>query len=118
MSIVARSLRAAARTRATAAGSKLAEASSRQGRRTFSAAAAGHSDEDLARDVATWRRVTAFAAVFCAGFAVYTLYGASAHHSHKDKPAYEYLHVRNKEFPWGPCGLFELDCKRSLKEQQ
>eukprot|EP00244_Chara_vulgaris_P000988 TRINITY_DN115_c0_g1_i3.p1 TRINITY_DN115_c0_g1~~TRINITY_DN115_c0_g1_i3.p1 ORF type:complete len:117 (-),score=4.11 TRINITY_DN115_c0_g1_i3:443-793(-) len=116
MSIVARTLRAAARTQ-SAAGSRLAGVSSRQGKRTFSAAA-GHSDEDLARDVATWRRVTAVAAVFCAGFSVYTLYGMSSHHSHKENPAYDYLHVRTKEFPWGPCGLFELDCKQKLKEQQ
>ena len=40
-----------------------------------------------------------------AGMAVYDL---SHTHAHKNTvPGLPYLHIRNKEFPWGPDGLFE-----------
>ncbi|CAI7793024.1 unnamed protein product [Closterium sp. NIES-53] len=57
-----------------------------------------------------WRNVTAVAIVGCFALGVYNFAGA-AHHAKHERPAYPYLHIRNKEFPWGPCGLFEWDCK-------
>lgn len=36
---------------------------------------------------------------------IYTL--AKMQHSHAEKPDFKYFRIRNKQFPWGPNGLFE-----------
>jgi cytochrome c oxidase subunit 6a len=43
--------------------------------------------------------------VVFAGKAVYDLSQSHDHGSHE--PEYPYLRIRNKDFPWGPDGLFE-----------
>lgn len=42
---------------------------------------------------------------FFAAKAAYDLSHAHAHNT--EAPAYPYLHIRSKEFPWGDDGLFE-----------
>ncbi|GAA0174953.1 oxidase [Lithospermum erythrorhizon] len=71
-------------------------------KRTFSSSA-GH---DEAREAAKWEKITYAGIVSCTILAVVNL---SKGHPHFDEqPAYPYLHIRNKEFPWGPDGLFEV----------
>ena len=37
-------------------------------------------------------------------------YDLSHAHPHVQKnPGYPYLHIRTKDFPWGPKGLFETE---------
>ncbi|KMZ64999.1 Cytochrome c oxidase [Zostera marina] len=70
-------------------------------KRGFSSAA--HDD---AYETAKWEKITYLGMVGCFLLGAYTL---SKPHPHYDEPpAYSYLHVRNKEFPWGPNGLFEV----------
>ncbi|KAB2626653.1 cytochrome c oxidase subunit 6a [Pyrus ussuriensis x Pyrus communis] len=70
-------------------------------RRSFSSSA-GHDD---ARETAKWEKITYLGIASCTILAFVNL---SKPHPHYDAPpAYPYLHIRNKEFPWGPDGLFE-----------
>ncbi|CAA7404285.1 unnamed protein product [Spirodela intermedia] len=70
------------------------------GKRRFSA-----SSHDDAHETAKWEKITYAGIVSCTILAIYSL---SKGHAHFDEPPpYPYLHIRNKEFPWGPDGLFE-----------
>uniref|UniRef100_A0A0D9VZJ1 Cytochrome c oxidase subunit n=1 Tax=Leersia perrieri TaxID=77586 RepID=A0A0D9VZJ1_9ORYZ len=63
------------------------------------------SAHDDAHETAKWEKITYAGIVTCTLLAAYNL---SKGHPHFDEPpAYPYLHIRNKEFPWGPDGLFE-----------
>eukprot|EP00249_Psilotum_nudum_P000326 c11453_g1_i1 orf=105-449(+) len=53
-----------------------------------------------------WRNITIAGYTACGLLTIYNFVGNS-HHEHHERPAYPYLHIRNKEFPWGPDGLFE-----------
>ncbi|KAG5029005.1 Cytochrome c oxidase subunit 6a, mitochondrial [Glycine soja] len=66
-------------------------------------ASSGHHDD--AYETAKWEKITYLGIVSCTGLAVYNL--SKGHPHFKEPPAYPYLHIRNKEFPWGPDGLFE-----------
>nr|GFA66744.1 cytochrome c oxidase subunit 6A, mitochondrial [Tanacetum cinerariifolium]GFA66752.1 cytochrome c oxidase subunit 6A, mitochondrial [Tanacetum cinerariifolium]GFA70480.1 cytochrome c oxidase subunit 6A, mitochondrial [Tanacetum cinerariifolium] len=71
--------------------------------RSFSS---GASVEEEAREASKWEKITYVGIVACSVLAVVNL---SKGHPHFDEPpAYPYLHIRNKEFPWGPDGLFEV----------
>ncbi|XP_010531320.1 PREDICTED: cytochrome c oxidase subunit 6a, mitochondrial-like [Tarenaya hassleriana] len=71
-------------------------------RRNFSSK--GHHDD--AYESAKWEKITYLGIASCTALALYNL---SKGHPHYDEPpAYPYLHMRNKEFPWGPDGLFEV----------
>ncbi|MQM10447.1 hypothetical protein Taro_043343 [Colocasia esculenta] len=70
------------------------------GKRSFSAAA--HDD---AHETAKWEKITYAGIATCTVLAFYNL--SKGHPHHEEPPAYTYLHIRNKEFPWGPDGLFE-----------
>ncbi|KAF3323925.1 hypothetical protein FCM35_KLT11392 [Carex littledalei] len=61
---------------------------------------------DDAHETAKWEKITYVGIVGCTAFAAYCL--SKGHHHSPDPPAYPYLHIRNKEFPWGPNGLFEV----------
>ncbi|XP_004509040.1 cytochrome c oxidase subunit 6a, mitochondrial [Cicer arietinum] len=70
-------------------------------KRNFSSS--GHHDD--AYETAKWEKITYLGIASCTLLACYNL---SKGHPHFDEaPAYPYLHIRNKEFPWGPDGLFE-----------
>jgi hypothetical protein len=43
------------------------------------------------------------------------------HHPHQERTDMDYLHVRNKPFPWVPCtdcDMFDMDCWRRCKEEE
>uniref|UniRef100_J3LT94 Cytochrome c oxidase subunit n=1 Tax=Oryza brachyantha TaxID=4533 RepID=J3LT94_ORYBR len=57
------------------------------------------SAHDDAHETAKWEKITYAGIVTCTLLAAYNL---SKGHPHFDEPpAYPYLHIRNKEFPWG-----------------
>ncbi|CAJ1943081.1 unnamed protein product [Sphenostylis stenocarpa] len=70
-------------------------------KRNFSSA--GHHDD--AYETAKWEKITYLGIVSCTALALYNL--SKGHPHTEEPPAYPYLHIRNKEFPWGPDGLFE-----------
>ncbi|CAN4083086.1 unnamed protein product [Withania somnifera] len=71
-------------------------------KRTFASHASAHEE---AREAAKWEKITYVAIISSTILAVVNL---TKGHSHSEEPpAYPYLHIRNKEFPWGPDGLFE-----------
>ncbi|XP_008790423.3 cytochrome c oxidase subunit 6a, mitochondrial-like, partial [Phoenix dactylifera] len=71
------------------------------GKRSFSSSPL-HDD---AHETAKWEKITYAGIVTCTVLSIYNL--SQDHPHHPEPPAYQYLHVRNKEFPWGPDGLFE-----------
>ncbi|KAJ8567388.1 hypothetical protein K7X08_019596 [Anisodus acutangulus] len=72
-------------------------------KRTFASHSSVHEE---AREAAKWEKITYAGIVGCTILAVINL---SKGHPHSDEPpAYPYMHIRNKEFPWGPDGLFEV----------
>ncbi|XP_072958471.1 cytochrome c oxidase subunit 6a, mitochondrial [Typha angustifolia] len=71
-------------------------------KRNFSASAR-HDD---AYEAAKWEKITYAGIVSCTALAAYNL--SKGHPHHEEPPPYPYLHIRNKEFPWGPDGLFEV----------
>eukprot|EP00002_Diphylleia_rotans_P013868 TRINITY_DN269_c0_g1_i4.p4 TRINITY_DN269_c0_g1~~TRINITY_DN269_c0_g1_i4.p4 ORF type:complete len:103 (-),score=27.81 TRINITY_DN269_c0_g1_i4:461-769(-) len=60
-----------------------------------------------AEEVNTWRKLSFISMPFVIVFGMVKL---SADHSHHGEhpPAYEYLRIRAKPFPWGNDGLFEV----------
>ncbi|KAF8395985.1 hypothetical protein HHK36_017596 [Tetracentron sinense] len=64
-------------------------------KRTFSSSA--HHDD--AYETAKWEKITYAGIVSCTALATYCL--SKGHPHHEEPPAYPYLHIRNKEFPWG-----------------
>ncbi|KAF9622958.1 hypothetical protein IFM89_035673 [Coptis chinensis] len=72
-------------------------------KRGFSSSSSQHDD---AYETAKWEKITYLGIASCTALAVYCL--SKPHPHHEDPPAYPYLHIRNKEFPWGPDGLFEV----------
>ncbi|KAK9949239.1 hypothetical protein M0R45_004772 [Rubus argutus] len=70
-------------------------------KRSFSSSAS-HDD---AYEAAKWEKISYLGIISCTGLGVYIL--SKGHHHYDPPPPYPYLHIRNKEFPWGPDGLFE-----------
>ncbi|XP_052203796.1 cytochrome c oxidase subunit 6a, mitochondrial [Diospyros lotus] len=70
-------------------------------KRTF-ASSAGHDD---AYETAKWEKITYAGIITCSVLGFINL--SKGHHHDEEPPLYPYLHIRNKEFPWGPDGLFE-----------
>ncbi|XP_024393108.1 cytochrome c oxidase subunit 6a, mitochondrial [Physcomitrium patens] len=67
----------------------------------------GHGVDD-AEETFQWRNITIAAVMGCMG-TVFNTFSGEEHHHPEDRPAYSYLRIRNKAFPWGPNGLFESD---------
>ncbi|CAL5326097.1 unnamed protein product [Camellia sinensis] len=58
------------------------------------------SAHDDAHETAKWEKITYAGIVTCSVLAFYIL---SKGHAHYEEPLpYPHLHIRNKEFPWGP----------------
>ncbi|GKU94958.1 hypothetical protein SLEP1_g8379 [Rubroshorea leprosula] len=66
---------------------------------------ASSSHHDDAHETAKWEKITYLGIATCTVLAIYNL--SKGHHHDEEPPPYPYLHIRNKEFPWGPDGLFE-----------
>ncbi|KAF3439118.1 hypothetical protein FNV43_RR17393 [Rhamnella rubrinervis] len=66
---------------------------------------ASSSHHDDAYETAKWEKITYAGIATCTVLAFYNL--SKGHPHHEPPPPYPYLHIRNKEFPWGPDGLFE-----------
>merc|ERR1711925_53693 len=65
-------------------------------KRTF----ASHGHHDEAAEASKWEKITYLGIATCTILAVVNL---SKGHPHQEElPSYPYLHIRNKEFPWGP----------------
>ncbi|KZV21325.1 hypothetical protein F511_32142 [Dorcoceras hygrometricum] len=64
-------------------------------KRPFSASA--HHDE--AAEASKWEKITYAGIITCTTLSIYNL--SKGHHHFEEPPAYPYLHIRNKEFPWG-----------------
>ncbi|KAL2501497.1 Cytochrome [Forsythia ovata] len=71
-------------------------------KRTF----ASHGHHDEAVDASKWKKITYLGIATCTILAVVNL--SKGHPHHEEPPTYPYLHIRNKKFPWGPYGLFEV----------
>ncbi|PKA54227.1 Cytochrome c oxidase subunit 6a, mitochondrial [Apostasia shenzhenica] len=54
---------------------------------------------DDAYETAKWEKITYAGIVTCTIISFYQL--SKDHPHHPEPPAYSYLHIRNKEFPWG-----------------
>uniref|UniRef100_I1PFY0 Uncharacterized protein n=1 Tax=Oryza glaberrima TaxID=4538 RepID=I1PFY0_ORYGL len=68
------------------------------------------SAHDDAHETAKWEKITYAGIVTCTLLAAYNL---SKGHPHFDEPpAYPYLHIRNKEFPWGSYTKLKVACNR------
>ncbi|KAJ4914108.1 Cytochrome c oxidase subunit 6a [Raphanus sativus] len=61
---------------------------------------------DDAFEARKWESITYGGIFSCTLLAAYVL--SKGHLHGDDPPAYPYMHTRNKEFPWGPDGLFEV----------
>ncbi|KAJ4840161.1 hypothetical protein Tsubulata_000254 [Turnera subulata] len=72
-------------------------------KRGFASTSQQHED---AQEAAKWQKITFLGITTCFLLACNVL--SKGHHHHEEPPAYQYLHIRSKEFPWGPDGLFEL----------
>ncbi|GKC33777.1 cytochrome c oxidase subunit 6A, mitochondrial [Tanacetum coccineum] len=71
-------------------------------KRSFSS---GASVEEEAREASKWEKITYLGAASCTILAFVNL---SKGHPHFDEPPpYPYLHIRNKEFPWGDVMWFQ-----------
>ncbi|XP_073115805.1 cytochrome c oxidase subunit 6a, mitochondrial isoform X2 [Elaeis guineensis] len=70
-------------------------------KRSFSASA--HHDD--AYETAKWEKITYAGIVTCTILSIHNL--SKGHRHPPEPPPYPYLRIRNKEFPWGPDGLFE-----------
>ncbi|XP_022775069.1 cytochrome c oxidase subunit 6a, mitochondrial-like isoform X2 [Durio zibethinus] len=57
-------------------------------------------------ETAKWEKITYLGIATCTVLAIYNL--SKGHPHHEEPPPYPYLHIRSKEFPWGPDGLFEV----------
>ncbi|KAL1060499.1 hypothetical protein V6Z11_1Z094000 [Gossypium hirsutum] len=60
---------------------------------------ASSSHHDDAYETAKWEKITYLGVATCTVLAIYNL--SKGHPHHEEPPAYPYLHIRNKEFPWG-----------------
>ncbi|KAK4393514.1 Cytochrome c oxidase subunita, mitochondrial [Sesamum angolense] len=88
--------------RSALSGGASAPRVSQASRRSFSSSS--HHDE--AAEAGKWEKITYLGIATCSILAIYNL--SKGHPHHEEPPAYPYLHIRNKEFPWGPDGLFEV----------
>ncbi|ONK76112.1 uncharacterized protein A4U43_C03F24030 [Asparagus officinalis] len=59
-------------------------------------------------ETAKWEKITYAGIVTCTILSIYNL--SKGHPHHEDPPAYPYLHIRNKEFPWGDMAFDYLKC--------
>ncbi|WOL05097.1 cytochrome c oxidase subunit 6a, mitochondrial-like [Canna indica] len=71
--------------------------------RSFSTASAARYDES--HEAEKWEKITIAGIITCVLLSIYNL--RKGHHEYPEPPPCPYLHIKNKEFPWGPEPLFE-----------
>ncbi|XP_042493242.1 cytochrome c oxidase subunit 6a, mitochondrial-like [Macadamia integrifolia] len=83
------------------------QASLRRGARTASSkrSFASSAQHDDAYEAEKWEKITYVGVAVCTILAIYNL--SKRHPHYEEPPPYPYLHIRNKEFPWGDHSLFE-----------
>ncbi|CAL8462790.1 g2323 [Coccomyxa elongata] len=72
------------------------------------------SHEEEVKQMGFWKNVTFAAIPLCIGVAIWDLSHAHAHDH--EQIQYPYMHIRSKDFPWGPCSLFDTHCWEEQKE--
>lgn len=74
-------------------------------KRAFSAESESAAQHEDLEEAVKWRNITVVGYVVCTALGVYNFTGK--HEEEEERKEYSYLRIRNKEFPWGPDGLFE-----------
>merc|ERR1712216_926707 len=97
------------------AGLRRGATSLKTGRTTSVRNMSGGSYEEEMANTAMWRNVTFVGLPCIVGLTAY-IFSQSHHHGH-EQPAYSYLQIRNKEFPWGKDNLFDLLSGNVKKEE-
>eukprot|EP00275_Glaucocystis_incrassata_P000455 EC119309.1.p1 GENE.EC119309.1~~EC119309.1.p1 ORF type:complete len:115 (+),score=8.20 EC119309.1:89-433(+) len=64
------------------------------------------------KELSTWKKASFLTSIPIIGSIIW---GFSGEHEH-GHDTMAYAHHRAKQFPWGPCDLFDLKCKKALKE--
>eukprot|EP00884_Botryococcus_braunii_P006309 jgi/Botrbrau1/1567/Bobra.0107s0054.1 len=73
----------------------------------------GLSQAEEEKQMKLWRTISILAVPACGVFALQSF--SKPHEHHHESAAYPYLHIRAKEFPWGECALFDMDCWKEAK---
>ncbi|KAJ8451767.1 hypothetical protein Cgig2_007250 [Carnegiea gigantea] len=67
-------------------------------------ASSSHQDAAYeAKEASKWEKITYVGIATCTVLSIYNL--SKGHHHDEEPPPYPYLHIRNKEFPWGSVDL-------------
>ena len=77
----------------------------------------GHDEAQAAKDMELMKKATA-GGVMLVGVLCVVNVGIHMSHEHgHEQPAYPYLKIYNKPFPWkeNKCNLFDLDCKAKFR---
>ncbi|KAG1711602.1 hypothetical protein DVH05_008850 [Phytophthora capsici] len=96
-------------------GSRVMTQSLRAGARNMSSATEQEAKEQMHRWTTISKGMIGLTSVF-------TVYAISDHLSHEhhdeEKPAYPYLKMRTKPFPWpeSDCDLLDSECRRKARE--
>jgi len=69
----------------------------------------------LAANTNMWRNVTFVGLPCIVGLTAYIF--SQAHHHGSEQPAYSYLQIRNKDFPWGKANLFDVLSGKAKSEE-
>lgn len=89
--------------------------STKQGMRKFSQ---DINAPEFAQAVALWTKISYGSIALVGVVGTVVMYGQIfGEHHHHHPPAYTYLKIRTKPFPWAEsdCGLFEFECKRMAR---
>ncbi|KAF5206452.1 Cytochrome c oxidase subunit 6a protein [Thalictrum thalictroides] len=76
---------------------------------------ASSSHHDDAYETAKWEKITYLGIAACSAFAIYAL---SKRPHFDEPPAYSYMHIRNKEFPWEALKGWHFAQHRLLLEDE
>ncbi|KAF1321938.1 hypothetical protein FI667_g6531, partial [Globisporangium splendens] len=95
-------------------GSRVAAQSVRAGARQMSSATENEAKEQMHR----WTTISKGMLALVGGFSVINLFShMGGHEHHEEAPAYAYLKMRTKPFPWdySNCDLLDSACKEKAR---
>jgi hypothetical protein len=77
----------------------------------------GHDEAQAAKDMELMKKATMGGAGLIGVLAVINVGIHMSHEHSHGNPAYPYLQIYNKPFPWNEskCNLFDLDCKAKFR---